>query len=49
MASYRKRGTRWRAEVAKAGICESGTFDTKAEAVAWATQFEAEIDAGRRR
>ncbi|CAB3781276.1 tyrosine-type recombinase/integrase [Pararobbsia alpina] len=49
MASYRKRGSAWRAEVAKAGIRESGTFDTKAEAVAWATKLEAEIDAGRRR
>lgn len=49
MASYRKRGSTWRAEVAKAGIRESETFDTKAEAVAWATKLEAEIDAGRRR
>ncbi|WJN75558.1 tyrosine-type recombinase/integrase [Burkholderia anthina] len=49
MASYRKRGASWRAEVAKAGIRDSRTFDTKAEAVAWATALEAEIDAGRRR
>ncbi|MGT2471678.1 tyrosine-type recombinase/integrase [Paraburkholderia terrae] len=49
MASYRKRGATWRAEVAKAGIRESCTFDTKAEAVAWATKLEAEIDAGQRR
>lgn len=49
MASYRKRGATWRAEVAKAGIRDSATFDTKAEAVAWATKLEAEIDAGRRR
>lgn len=49
MATYRKRGASWRAEVAKAGIRESHTFDTKAEAVTWATKLEAEIDAGRRR
>ncbi|MBB3259963.1 integrase [Paraburkholderia bannensis] len=49
MAAYRKRGGTWRAEVAKGGIRESKTFDTKAEAVAWATRLEAEIAAGSRR
>jgi integrase len=49
MASYRKRGGAWRAEVAKAGIRDSKTFDTKAEAVEWATKLEAEINAGQRR
>ncbi|WP_414446825.1 tyrosine-type recombinase/integrase [Burkholderia sp. 22PA0099] len=49
MASYRKRGKTWRAEVARGGIRESGSFDTKAMAVAWATKLEAEIDAGKRR
>jgi hypothetical protein len=49
MATYRKRGSSWRAEVAKGGIRETKSFDTKAEAVAWATHLEAEIDAGRRR
>lgn len=49
MASYRKRGKTWRAEVARGGIRESSSFDTKAEAVAWATKLEAEIDAGKRR
>ncbi|MFM2465179.1 site-specific integrase [Paraburkholderia sp. RL17-368-BIF-A] len=49
MATYRKRGGTWRAEVAKAGIRESKSFDTKAEAVTWATKLEAEIDAGQRR
>lgn len=47
MASYRKRGTKWRAEVRRKGISESGTFSTKAEAVAWATQIEAAIDTGK--
>ncbi|MCR1769020.1 MULTISPECIES: integrase [Burkholderia] len=49
MASYRKRGKTWRAEVARGGVRESGSFDTKAEAIAWATKLEAEIDAGKRR
>jgi len=49
MASYRKRSGGWRVEVFKGGIRESMTFDTKAEATAWATKLEAEIDAGKRR
>lgn len=44
MASFRKRGGAWRAEVAKQGIRKSCTFDTKAEAVAWALQIESEIE-----
>lgn len=48
MATYRKRGNNWRAEVSRNGIRESGTFDTKAEAVAWATKTESEIMAGAR-
>lgn len=47
MASYRKRGGAWRAEIVKQGIRKSATFDTKAEAVAWATREEVEIAAGR--
>ncbi|MBM3114978.1 site-specific integrase [Jeongeupia naejangsanensis] len=43
MASYRKRSAGWRAEIARQGVRESATFDTKAEAVAWATKREAEI------
>lgn len=43
MASYRKRGATWRAELYRDGKRESGTFKTKAEAVAWATQREAEL------
>ena len=46
MATYRKRSGGWRVEVAKKGVRDSGTFATKAEAVAWATQREAEILAG---
>lgn len=43
MASYRKRSGGWRAEIVKRGVRESQTFPTKAQAVAWATQREAEI------
>lgn len=48
MATYRKRGRTWRAEVKLSGNRESNTFDTKASAVAWATAREAEILAGKR-
>lgn len=43
MASIRRRGTKWRAEVYRDGNRESGTFLTKAQAVAWAMQREAEL------
>lgn len=43
MASIRRRGTKWRAEVYRDGKRESGTFLTKAQAVAWAQQSEAEL------
>lgn len=43
MASYEKRGRKTRAKVRVNGIPDSGTFNTKAEAVAWATQREAEL------
>lgn len=48
MATYRKRGATWRAEVKQAGRRESNTFATKASAVAWATQREAELLASKR-
>lgn len=46
MATYRKRGTTWRAEIAKKGTRLSATFETKAAAVAWATEKEAELGRG---
>lgn len=46
MATYRKRGSTWRAEIAKNGARLSGTFESKAEAVAWATEKEAELGRG---
>jgi len=48
MATFIKRKGTWRAQVRRQGITKSGTFDTKAEAVAWATKIEAEILAGQR-
>lgn len=47
MASFRKSGRGWRAEVAKHGIRESATFDTKREAQEWAAARETEISARR--
>lgn len=49
MASFRKVGKRWRAEVARLGVRKSQVFSTKAQAVAWAAQVEADILAGRLR
>lgn len=53
MATFTKRkskhGIVWRAEVARLGVRDSRTFDTKAEAVAWATEREADILASQGR
>lgn len=43
MASFRRRGTAWRAELYKNGQRESGTFPTKQQAVQWAVMREAEL------
>ena len=48
MASFRKRGLTWTAEIRRKGISTSATFSTKAEAVAWAAKEEANIIAGKR-
>lgn len=48
MATFEKRGSAWRAQVKKNGVRRSATFDTKAEATAWAATTEAEIIAGKR-
>lgn len=51
MAYIRKRGNRWRAEVVVMNNYEtfrdSRTFDTKAEAVVWATEREKELERGQ--
>lgn len=43
MASIRRRGASWRAELYKDGQRESATFPTKQQASAWAQQREAEL------
>lgn len=48
MATYRKKGRGWEAQVAKQGVRRSATFATKKEAVNWATEIEAQIIAGKR-
>jgi integrase len=47
MATFRKRGDAWRAEVVKQGIRKSATFATKAAAQGWAAAIETEIAAGK--
>lgn len=46
MATIRKRGESWRAEITKKGIRKSATFATKTEATRWAQSLESQIDAG---
>lgn len=43
MASYRQRGDAWRVELSVNGTRESATFDTKAQARAWASKRETEL------
>jgi integrase len=43
MASFRKTGSGWRAELYVKGTRDSRTFDTKAEAQAWALKRETEL------
>ena len=47
MATIRKRGERWKAEVCKHGIRKSKTFRVKVAAEKWARDLEDEIEAGR--
>lgn len=46
MATFQKRGSKWRAIVTRDNQRPSKTFNTKAEAVFWANQMEAELDSG---
>lgn len=48
MASFRKRGKKWLAEVRRKGVYQAGTFYTKAEAQEWARVTEVEIDTGKK-
>ncbi|WP_228719345.1 DUF4055 domain-containing protein [Acinetobacter pittii] len=43
MASFRQRNNTWRAEISVNGIRESSTFDTKAQARAWASKRETQL------
>ncbi|WP_141213203.1 hypothetical protein [Janthinobacterium sp. PC23-8] len=43
MASFRKRSGGWCAVIAVLGARESETFSTKAEAMAWAAEREAQL------
>lgn len=47
MASIRRRGSSWRAELYKDGERESATFPTRQQAAAWAQQREAELIGAR--
>ncbi|EED96755.1 phage integrase family protein, partial [Burkholderia multivorans CGD1] len=47
MATYTKRGGVWRAQVRRKGVSMSETFASKADAVAWATRIEHEINVGK--
>lgn len=48
MASFRRYGDGWRAEVFRRGVRKSATFTSKGDAVAWAGRIEAEVMAGVR-
>jgi integrase len=47
MATIRKRGAAWQAQVFLHGVRKSGTFGTKIEAQQWAAQIEGQILAGK--
>ena len=49
MATFRKTGGRWRAEIAKNGIRKSKTLSKKRDAQAWAAEVEAAIANGEYR
>jgi integrase len=46
MATFRKRGNKWRAEVTKNGVRKSASFLAKAQAISWAADIEGEIRSG---
>ena len=48
MATFRKIGKKWRAEVRRKGQCKSARFETKGEAQAWAGATERRILGGAR-
>lgn len=47
MATFRRRGARqWQVQVRKKGVTASKTFESRAEAEAWATEIESEANRG---
>ncbi|MGM0562799.1 MAG: tyrosine-type recombinase/integrase [Pseudomonadota bacterium] len=46
MATFRKRATGWVAEVRRRGVYRARTFDTKAQAMEWATDLERAVRSG---
>jgi integrase len=48
MATIRRRGAVWQAQIDKRGVRQSASFPTKAQAVAWSHEVEAGIVAGAR-
>ena len=49
MASIEKSGGKWRAQINLKSERDSGSFDTRAEAFAWAADTTKSIIAGKRR
>lgn len=49
MATFRKRGDTWRAEIRRKNFYASESFASKAAAVAWATETEAKALGGQKR
>ncbi|WP_322880772.1 hypothetical protein [Pandoraea sputorum] len=47
MATYAKRSGGWRAQIRLKGVVTSQTFTSKADAVAWATRTEHDINVGK--
>lgn len=47
MPHYEQRGSNWRVRLRVNGVPDSGTFPSKRQAVAWATQREAELTGER--
>lgn len=48
MATFRRRGDAWQAEIRRRGFYRSATFPTKSEARAWAARIETDYLDGRR-
>ena len=46
MATFRKRGDKWRVEVRKQGVYDSASFGSKLQAREWAHRREVEIETG---